>query len=73
MCMQFYVKMARVIASQKSTAHLMYVRENAYFRMVENISTNEPDGLVEGHLRTTRGLGHHGDPVLKKICYTCTS
>ncbi|XP_009674687.2 protein phosphatase 2C-like domain-containing protein 1 [Struthio camelus] len=31
-----------------------------------NISTNEPDGLVEGHLRTTRGLGHHGDPVLKK-------
>ncbi|KFP08612.1 Protein phosphatase 2C-like domain-containing protein 1, partial [Calypte anna] len=30
-----------------------------------NISTNEPDGLVEGHLRTTRGLGHHGDPVLK--------
>ncbi|NWZ21298.1 PP2D1 protein, partial [Asarcornis scutulata] len=31
-----------------------------------NISTNEPDGLVEGHLKTTRGLGHHGDPVLKK-------
>ncbi|KAM6338970.1 protein phosphatase 2C-like domain-containing protein 1 [Podargus strigoides] len=31
-----------------------------------NISTNEPDGLVEGHLRTTRGLGHHGDPVLKR-------
>ncbi|KGL73354.1 Protein phosphatase 2C-like domain-containing protein 1, partial [Tinamus guttatus] len=30
------------------------------------ISRNEPDGLVEGHLRTTRGLGHHGDPVLKK-------
>ncbi|NXP48977.1 PP2D1 protein, partial [Heliornis fulica] len=31
-----------------------------------NISTNQPDGLVEGHLRTTRGLGHHGDPVLKR-------
>ncbi|XP_032864409.2 protein phosphatase 2C-like domain-containing protein 1 [Tyto alba] len=31
-----------------------------------NISINEPDGLVEGYLRTTRGLGHHGDPVLKK-------
>ncbi|KAM8810899.1 protein phosphatase 2C-like domain-containing protein 1 [Eudromia elegans] len=30
------------------------------------ISSNEPDGLVEGHLRTTRGLGYHGDPVLKK-------
>ncbi|NXN48326.1 PP2D1 protein, partial [Rhinoptilus africanus] len=31
-----------------------------------NISTNQPDGLVEGYLRTTRGLGHHGDPVLKR-------
>ncbi|NWH46667.1 PP2D1 protein, partial [Fregata magnificens] len=31
-----------------------------------NISTNEPDGLVEGYLRTTRGLGHHGDPILKR-------
>ncbi|NWQ96137.1 PP2D1 protein, partial [Burhinus bistriatus] len=31
-----------------------------------NISTNEPDGLVEGYLRTTRGLGYHGDPVLKR-------
>uniref|UniRef100_A0A8D0FCD1 Protein phosphatase 2C like domain containing 1 n=1 Tax=Strix occidentalis caurina TaxID=311401 RepID=A0A8D0FCD1_STROC len=31
-----------------------------------NISTNEPDGLVKGYLRTTRGLGHHGDPVLKR-------
>ncbi|NWS68379.1 PP2D1 protein, partial [Crotophaga sulcirostris] len=31
-----------------------------------NISTNEPDGLVEGYLRTTRGLGHHGDPVVKR-------
>lgn len=30
-----------------------------------NISTNESDGLVEGHLRTTRGLGYHGDPTLK--------
>uniref|UniRef100_A0A8B9QIK6 Protein phosphatase 2C like domain containing 1 n=1 Tax=Apteryx owenii TaxID=8824 RepID=A0A8B9QIK6_APTOW len=38
-------------------------------RILQNggkISINEPDGLVEGHLRTTRGLGHHGDPVLKK-------
>ncbi|NWH58515.1 PP2D1 protein, partial [Geococcyx californianus] len=31
-----------------------------------NISTNEPDGLVEGYLRTTRGLGHHGNPLLKR-------
>uniref|UniRef100_A0A663MIH2 Protein phosphatase 2C like domain containing 1 n=1 Tax=Athene cunicularia TaxID=194338 RepID=A0A663MIH2_ATHCN len=31
-----------------------------------NISTNEPDRLVEGFLRTTRGLGHHRDPVLKR-------
>ncbi|NXL94600.1 PP2D1 protein, partial [Alectura lathami] len=31
-----------------------------------NISTNEPDGLVEGRLRNTRGLGYHGDPVLKR-------
>ncbi|XP_010005831.1 PREDICTED: protein phosphatase 2C-like domain-containing protein 1 [Chaetura pelagica] len=38
-------------------------------RILQNggiISTNEPDGLVEGYLRTTRGLGHHGDPVLKR-------
>ncbi|KFV53056.1 Protein phosphatase 2C-like domain-containing protein 1, partial [Gavia stellata] len=32
-----------------------------------NISSNEPDGLVEGYLRTTRALGHHGDPVLKRF------
>uniref|UniRef100_A0A8C4W8R2 Protein phosphatase 2C like domain containing 1 n=1 Tax=Gopherus evgoodei TaxID=1825980 RepID=A0A8C4W8R2_9SAUR len=31
-----------------------------------NISTNEPKGLVEGLIRATRGLGHHGDPKLKK-------
>ncbi|NXU52521.1 PP2D1 protein, partial [Turnix velox] len=31
-----------------------------------HISTNEPNGLVEGYLRTTRALGHHGDPVLKR-------
>ncbi|KAM9165279.1 protein phosphatase 2C-like domain-containing protein 1 [Pangshura tecta] len=30
-----------------------------------NISTNEPKGLVEGLIRATRGLGHHGDPKLK--------
>ncbi|NWY50075.1 PP2D1 protein, partial [Chionis minor] len=38
-------------------------------RVLQNggkISTNEPDGLVEGYLRTTRGLGHHGDPILKR-------
>ncbi|KFO70747.1 Protein phosphatase 2C-like domain-containing protein 1, partial [Cuculus canorus] len=38
-------------------------------RILQNgghISTNEPDGLVEGFLKTTRGLGHHGDPVLKR-------
>uniref|UniRef100_K7FM43 Protein phosphatase 2C like domain containing 1 n=1 Tax=Pelodiscus sinensis TaxID=13735 RepID=K7FM43_PELSI len=32
-----------------------------------NISPNEPKGLVEGLIRTTRGLGHHGDPKLKKM------
>ncbi|NXN94363.1 PP2D1 protein, partial [Rhinopomastus cyanomelas] len=31
-----------------------------------NISTNEPDGLVEGCLKTTRALGYHGDPALKR-------
>ncbi|NXS98116.1 PP2D1 protein, partial [Jacana jacana] len=31
-----------------------------------SISPNEPEGLVEGYLRTTRGLGHHGDAVLKR-------
>ncbi|XP_008948214.1 PREDICTED: protein phosphatase 2C-like domain-containing protein 1 [Merops nubicus] len=31
-----------------------------------SISTNAPHGLVEGCLRTTRALGHHGDPVLKR-------
>ncbi|NWU95380.1 PP2D1 protein, partial [Upupa epops] len=31
-----------------------------------SISTHEPHGLVEGYLRTTRGLGYHGDPVLKR-------
>ncbi|XP_074840586.1 protein phosphatase 2C-like domain-containing protein 1 isoform X2 [Carettochelys insculpta] len=32
-----------------------------------NISPNEPKGLVEGLITTTRGLGHHGDPKLKKF------
>ncbi|XP_019364285.1 PREDICTED: protein phosphatase 2C-like domain-containing protein 1 [Gavialis gangeticus] len=31
-----------------------------------NISSNEPKGLVEGLIGATRGLGHHGDPKLKK-------
>ncbi|KAK1173098.1 protein phosphatase 2C-like domain-containing protein 1 isoform X1 [Acipenser oxyrinchus oxyrinchus] len=30
------------------------------------ISVHEPHGLVEGLTRATRGLGHHGDPLLKK-------
>ncbi|NXG40571.1 PP2D1 protein, partial [Psilopogon haemacephalus] len=38
-------------------------------RVLQNggsISSNKPDGLVEGYLRTTRGLGHHGDLILKR-------
>ncbi|KAJ6666523.1 hypothetical protein lerEdw1_020246 [Lerista edwardsae] len=30
------------------------------------ISSNEPKGLIEGLVRTTRALGHHGNPTLKK-------
>ncbi|NXN19881.1 PP2D1 protein, partial [Indicator maculatus] len=52
------------LSEEHSTAN---VRERK--RVLENggsISTNEPDGLVEGYLRTTRGLGHHGDLILKR-------
>ncbi|XP_064234731.1 protein phosphatase 2C-like domain-containing protein 1 [Aotus nancymaae] len=37
------------------------------------ISTNEPYGLVEGQVKTTRGLGFHGNFKLKKIHYPSTS
>ncbi|XP_077158729.1 protein phosphatase 2C-like domain-containing protein 1 [Paroedura picta] len=30
------------------------------------ISSNEPKGMIEGIIRTTRGLGYHGNPQLKK-------
>ncbi|XP_038628984.1 protein phosphatase 2C-like domain-containing protein 1 [Tachyglossus aculeatus] len=30
------------------------------------ISPNEPTGLTEGIVKTTRGLGHHGNPKFKK-------
>uniref|UniRef100_F7GBD9 Protein phosphatase 2C like domain containing 1 n=1 Tax=Ornithorhynchus anatinus TaxID=9258 RepID=F7GBD9_ORNAN len=31
-----------------------------------SISPNEPTGLTEGIIKTTRGLGHHGNPKFKK-------
>ncbi|KAM5232347.1 protein phosphatase 2C-like domain-containing protein 1 [Hipposideros larvatus] len=31
------------------------------------ISSNEPFGLLEGQIKTTRGLGFHGNPKLKKF------
>lgn len=31
------------------------------------ISSNEPYGLLEGQIKTTRGLGFHGNPKLKKF------
>lgn len=39
-------------------------------RVVENgarISSNEPHGLLEGKIKTTRGLGFHGNPKLRKF------
>lgn len=39
-------------------------------RVLENgarISSNEPYGLLEGQTKTTRGLGFHGNPKLKKF------
>uniref|UniRef100_UPI001E1B102B protein phosphatase 2C-like domain-containing protein 1 n=1 Tax=Jaculus jaculus TaxID=51337 RepID=UPI001E1B102B len=38
-------------------------------RVLENgvtISSDEPTGFLEGYIKTTRGLGFHGDPTLKK-------
>ncbi|KFV69746.1 Protein phosphatase 2C-like domain-containing protein 1, partial [Dryobates pubescens] len=52
------------LSEEHSTAN---VRErNRVLQNGGSISTNEPDGLVEGYLRTTRGLGHHGDLILKR-------
>lgn len=31
------------------------------------ISSNEPHGLLEGQIKTTRGLGFHGNPRLKRF------
>lgn len=42
---------------------------NERIRILQNggyISTNEPKGLIEGLLSTTRSLGYHGNPKLKK-------
>lgn len=39
-------------------------------RVLQNgavISSHEPHGLLEGHIRTTRGLGFHGNPKLKQF------
>ncbi|XP_035887543.1 protein phosphatase 2C-like domain-containing protein 1 [Phyllostomus discolor] len=39
-------------------------------RVLQNgaiISSNEPYGLLEGKIKTTRGLGFHGNPKLKKF------
>ncbi|XP_053120098.1 protein phosphatase 2C-like domain-containing protein 1 isoform X1 [Hemicordylus capensis] len=48
--------------------HTTYCTEEK-IRVLQNggyISSNEPKGLIEGLIRTTRGLGHHGNPALKK-------
>lgn len=52
------------LSKEHSTSNIS--ERNRVLQNGGNISTNEPDGLVEGYLRTTRGLGHHGDPVLKR-------
>ncbi|KFO89894.1 Protein phosphatase 2C-like domain-containing protein 1, partial [Buceros rhinoceros silvestris] len=52
------------LSKEHSTSNIS--ERNRILQNGGNISTNEPDGLVEGYLRTTRGLGHHGDPVLKR-------
>ncbi|XP_069716499.1 protein phosphatase 2C-like domain-containing protein 1 [Phaenicophaeus curvirostris] len=51
------------LSKEHSTSNVS--ERNRILQNSGHISTNEPDGLVEGFLRTTRGLGHHGDPVLK--------
>ncbi|XP_058039758.1 protein phosphatase 2C-like domain-containing protein 1 [Ahaetulla prasina] len=48
--------------------HSTYCREERR-RILQNggsISSNEPKGLIEGLIKNTRGLGHHGNPKLKK-------
>ncbi|GAB0184421.1 protein phosphatase 2C-like domain-containing protein 1 [Grus japonensis] len=52
------------LSKEHSTSNIS--ERNRILQNGGNISSNEPDGLVEGYLRTTRGLGHHGDPVLKR-------
>uniref|UniRef100_A0A670K9Q8 PPM-type phosphatase domain-containing protein n=1 Tax=Podarcis muralis TaxID=64176 RepID=A0A670K9Q8_PODMU len=47
--------------------HSTYSREER-IRVLKNggyISSNEPKGLIEGLIKSTRGLGHHGNPKLK--------
>ncbi|XP_061441858.1 protein phosphatase 2C-like domain-containing protein 1 [Rhineura floridana] len=47
--------------------HSTYCREER-MRVIQNggcISSNEPKGLIEGLIKSTRGLGHHGNPNLK--------
>lgn len=48
--------------------HSTYCREERR-RVLQNggsISSNEPKGLIEGLIKNTRGLGHHGNPKIKK-------
>ncbi|XP_032091732.1 protein phosphatase 2C-like domain-containing protein 1 [Thamnophis elegans] len=48
--------------------HSTYCREERR-RILQNggsISSNEPKGLIEGLIKNTRGLGHHGNPKIKK-------
>ncbi|XP_060541742.1 protein phosphatase 2C-like domain-containing protein 1 [Pantherophis guttatus] len=48
--------------------HSTYCREERR-RILQNggsISSNEPKGLIEGLIKNTRGLGHHGNPKMKK-------
>ncbi|KAL7976733.1 hypothetical protein Chor_008682 [Crotalus horridus] len=48
--------------------HSTYCREERR-RVLQNggsISSNEPKGLIEGLIKNTRGLGHHGNPKMKK-------
>ncbi|XP_033021821.1 protein phosphatase 2C-like domain-containing protein 1 [Lacerta agilis] len=47
--------------------HSTYSREER-IRVLKNggsISSNEPKGLIEGLIKSTRGLGYHGNPKLK--------
>ncbi|XP_025020966.1 protein phosphatase 2C-like domain-containing protein 1 [Python bivittatus] len=48
--------------------HSTYCREERT-RVLQNggsLSSNEPKGLIEGLIKNTRGLGHHGNPKVKK-------